>query len=255
MNAWKAYLEQLRSRLHHPENIGPDPVAFPRRFPPGPDREIAGYLAAAHALGRVETLSRTVAGLLAQLGPSLVEALGPVAERALACGVQRYYRFFQERQLGALLLGLQRALAEWGSLQEGLRGAGNFWQRVERWLLTLRRLCPHDPGLLIPLPRPDSPLKRPLLFLRWMVRQDEIDPGGWTVFGPEQLQVPLDTHLFSWARREGLISSPRPDRRAAEELTAFFRGLAAEDPCRYDFALARAGMLSHRGQSPGVTLY
>lgn len=208
----------------------------------------------AHAMGRVESIRSTLQAVLDELGPSPARSLlkGTML-RLPRAGRPRYYRFFTREMLASFLTGMARALQTWGSLEAGLLTEGDTWFRVDTWLDSLRKFCPTDPGMLLPRPNRYSPLKRPMLFLRWMVRRDAIDPGGWTRLRPSDLVVPLDTHLFRWGKDRGLITRGQPDRMAAQQLTEALRTIEPGDPCRYDFGLAQLGMHRHRGQKhPGI---
>ena len=61
---------------------------------------------------------------------------------------------------------------------------------------------PKRPGVCYFFPRPSagSACKRLNLFLRWMVRRDEVDLGVWTRVSPARLIVPLDTHVIRLGR-------------------------------------------------------
>ena len=101
---------------------------------------------------------------------------------------------------------------------------------------------------LVPDPGRGSACKRLLLYLRWMVRRDAVDPGGWERVPASKLVVPLDTHMFRLCRAMGLVARRHADARAALEATASFREIAPRDPARYDFALTRLGI------NPAVTV-
>jgi uncharacterized protein (TIGR02757 family) len=81
------------------------------------------------------------------------------------------------------------------------------------------------------------------MFLRWMVRRDVLDLGLWTRVSPADLIVPLDTHVFRISRFLGWTRRRQADWSAAEEVTAALRRHCPEDPVRYDFALARLGIV------------
>ena len=89
----------------------------------------------------------------------------------------------------------------------------------------------------------NSPYKRWNMYLRWMVRSDEIDPGGWTSLRPNQLIVPLDVHLHRVAIQFGLTQRKSADLKAAVEVTESLRRADPLDPLRFDFALTRPGIL------------
>jgi uncharacterized protein (TIGR02757 family) len=108
---------------------------------------------------------------------------------------------------------------------------------------------PKAPGAYYFWPRPatGSACKRTNLFLRWMVRRDAIDPGGWTSISPGQLIVPLDTHTIRMGRCLRLTRRASPGWKMAEEITAALRALDPGDPVRYDFALCHLSMMGACG--------
>lgn len=99
-------------------------------------------------------------------------------------------------------------------------------------------------SILLTSPARGSACKRMNLFLRWVVRPaDGIDLGLWTAFvSPARLMMPVDVHVLRAAKKLGLTRRPTPDLRAVREVTERLRKLSPADPCRYDFALVRAGI-------------
>jgi len=95
---------------------------------------------------------------------------------------------------------------------------------------------------LVPSPTGGSACKRLNLFLRWMVRSDEVDPGGWENVSASKLIVPVDTHMHKICHLLGLTTRRQADMRAATEITSAFRSIAPTDPVRYDFSLTRLGI-------------
>ena len=86
-----------------------------------------------------------------------------------------------------------------------------------------------------------SAMKRLNLFLRWMVRQDEVDPGGWRV-APRLLIVPLDVHMHRCARALGLTQRNAADMKTALDITRSLAKFCPEDPVKYDFCITRFGI-------------
>ena len=70
----------------------------------------------------------------------------------------------------------------------------------------------------------------------WMVRSDDIDPGGWENVPVSKLIVPVDTHMHKICQFLGLTTRKHADIRAAIEITKAFRTIAPADPVRYDFS-------------------
>lgn len=86
-----------------------------------------------------------------------------------------------------------------------------------------------------------SAMKRWMMYLRWMVRENELDMGLWDGIDPKDLIMPLDTHTFHVSRSLGLLSRKQCDLKAALELTERLREFDPLDPLKYDFALYRIG--------------
>ena len=96
---------------------------------------------------------------------------------------------------------------------------------------------------LVPHPAKGSACKRLHLYLRWMVRRDAVDPGGWNGVPTAKLIVPLDTHMHRIGLGLGLTARRQADMRTALEVTRGFARHAPHDPVRYDFALTRLPIL------------
>ena len=241
-----------------------DPVHIVRRFKAPEDREIVGFCAAGLAFGRVASVLQSIESLLAVIGPHparFVRDFDAARERdRLAPLVHRWIR---GRDLMALLLILQRMLRESGSIEAFfLEGDDPTQPHVgtaldsfsTRALATdLRaaygRRVPKQRGVTYFFPRPSagSACKRLNLFLRWMVRRDEIDLGVWTRLSPARLIVPLDTHVIRLGRCLRLTRYTSPGWKMASEITASLRNVDAQDPIRYDFALCHVGMMNACG--------
>lgn len=122
---------------------------------------------------------------------------------------------------------------------EGIRTLSLFF------LQTMEQKTPLTYGIKFLLGNPNaknSPYKRINLFLRWLVRCDNIDLGIWgDMISPRDLILPLDTHTFSVCRKLGIIKRKSYDLKSALEATIFFKKIHPHDPIRYDFALYRIG--------------
>src|SRR5690606_5367853 len=90
----------------------------------------------------------------------------------------------------------------------------------------------------------NSSAKRLMMFLRWMVRQDNkgVDFGLWKNIEQKYLTVPLDVHTGNISRRLELITRKQNDWKTVEEMDSALRKLNPEDPAKYDFALFGLGV-------------
>ena len=86
-----------------------------------------------------------------------------------------------------------------------------------------------------------SPYKRWNMYLRWMVRDDEIDFGLWKNVDTKDLIIPLDTHTFKVSQKLGLLTRKTYDLESAIQLTNKLKEFDKDDPVKYDFAIYRLG--------------
>ena len=253
-----AFLESAYAELNLPELIDPDPLAVVRSYPDVADREVAGLVASCLALGGAPLIVRASRAALAALGSHPAVFLAAASDRDLKAPLSGFrYRFFDGNDVAALLAAVRDARAEAGSLEDlflagddpadptVVTAADRFVAALESSPVGFARKDPAGPpwrSNLLPRPGRGSACKRLFLYLRWMVRRDAVDPGGWTRVSPARLVVPLDTHMGAACRRLGLLSRETTDLRAALEATQSLRAFRPEDPVRYDFALTRPGI-------------
>jgi uncharacterized protein (TIGR02757 family) len=86
-----------------------------------------------------------------------------------------------------------------------------------------------------------SPYKRYNMFLRWVVRSDNLDMGLWSKIDKKDLILPLDTHTFKVSQKLGLLGRKSYDLKSAILITEALKGFDKNDPIKYDFALYRIG--------------
>ena len=267
----REFCERAYALFHHPSYVSPDPLEVVREYPRLADREVMGLIASSLALGRVDGILRAIRFVAARLrdesaSPAAVVAGESPSGLRLRCEGFRY-RFFDAEQLYGLLLGIRSVLVRYGSMEacfgEAVSGFMSGGDRSEVAVAGLGRLVDAvstgsggrlDRSILLAHPLRESACKRLMLYLRWLVRRDEIDPGGWRVIGAESLLMPVDTHVLRVARALGFTTRSQATLSAAREITAAMRLMCPEDPVRYDFCLTRPGihpMLDERGWLAG----
>lgn len=231
----KRDLEALYERYHRIEYRVQDPVEVVWRYTDAQDREIAGLWAALFAWGRREVALRKVRALLEALGDSPAYAL----RSGLPLSVSWSHRTWSPADMQTLWDRLRQIYQREGNL------AGFFWKRRQDWesaIADFQRAIGGPPlhrhvGSL----RRGSASKRLLLWLRWMIRRDVIDPGPWEGFSLRILYAPVDVHVCTWAVHHALITTRAPAWRHVRLLTEIFRKIRPDDPLRYDFAIVTAG--------------
>ena len=163
------------------------------------DREIAGFCAAALAFGRVASVLASIATLF-RISATASGGVRPrVRSRRAAPGARAMvHRWTRGVDLAALLWILRQMLEQSGSVErffaEGSSEGTSSRRRARRFsrralALDMRRVygrVPKRAGVCYFFPRPSagSACKRLNLYLRWMVRRDEVDLGVWRAIRP-----------------------------------------------------------------------
>ncbi|MGC9196672.1 MAG: TIGR02757 family protein [Syntrophobacteraceae bacterium] len=241
-------LERLYCHYNSFEHIHPDPLEFVYLYGSKTDREITALIASALAYGRVRQILASVGSVLDIMGPSPSAFLQKNSPADLMEAFASFkHRFTTGEMLSSLLAGLAKLLDTYGSLEacfltgfdrkdpNVLPGLGAFVRKIEC-------ACGKKLPAFLPSPEAGSGCKRLNLFLRWMVRSDNVDPGTWQAVPASHLIVPLDTHMHRIAATLGLTDRKQTDIRCAIEITDAFAAIAPDDPVRYDFALTRFGI-------------
>jgi len=240
-----------------------DPIERVRAYPDPADREVAGFIAAGLAFGRVASILASIDAVLGVMGPSpaaFVRAFRPARHgTALVPFVHRWTR---GEDVIALVRVLQHMLRTSGTIEQFFLdgddpASEDIAPGLERFCARARAvpLRPSPRGATTPRgldgffaqPSGGSACKRLNLYLRWMVRRDAVDLGVWTRVSPARLVIPLDVHVVRVGQCLGLTRHRSPGWRMAASITAALRALDPADPVRYDFALCHLGMLGYCG--------
>ncbi len=145
-----------------------------------------------------------------------------------------------------LIVNIRKIIKKFGSLEkcfmEGF--SKNDENIIPAMIFFVNNLTTENtnPGHLVANPLKGSACKRMNLFLRWMIRKDSVDPGGWNGIPKSKLIVPLDTHMHKIALSLGMTNKKQANLRAAIEITEHFKIIMKDDPVRFDFALTRFGI-------------
>lgn len=244
----KAFLDGLYYVYQRRELINPDPLYFLYRYEDVRDREIAGLVASSLAYGRVAQIMKSVERVLSCLSDEPYKFLVNNDESDIVPESFKH-RFTTGEDMNNLLRNVRGILREHGTVEEFLReclrnSEGEIFSALDEFSGRLSRNRKPGSFPLITAPKDGSACKRLFLFLKWMVRSDEVDPGGWEVIRPSDLVVPTDTHMHKISMKLGFTRRKSADLRCAVEITEGFRGVCPEDPARYDFVLTRFGIRS-----------
>lgn len=217
----------------------PDPLMIARGF----GDECNALTCALFAYGNV----RAIVGFLQSLDVGLID----LDEESIIAAVDgKYYRFQNTNDIAQWFITLRR-LKLYGGVEKAFGVGyekGGVLEGIDSLIEILYELNPYRSKgytFLIgkPIKKSSSPsaMKRIFMYLRWMVRHDNLDMGLWSAITPSELIMPLDTHTFTIATKLGLLTRKQCDLKAALELTENLREFDPHDPVKYDFALYRLG--------------
>jgi uncharacterized protein (TIGR02757 family) len=218
----------------------PDPVLVAQRY-----REPFSALACAlFAYGRADLIVR----FLDSLDFSLIDADETDIRSAFS---EHYYRFQNAEDIAEFFITLRRLKSEADMealFTDAYRRNGSVIEGMNALIETMHALNDYESRgyrFLVGSPaakfKGGAPMKRWMMFLRWMVRDDAIDFGLWKGVDKADLLMPLDTHTFNVSRKLGLLQRRTYDLQAVVELTETLRTFDPADPVKYDFALYRLG--------------
>jgi len=218
----------------------PDPLLVARKY----KQDDIALICALFAYGN----ARQIVKFLNSLNFGLLNEDDEIVKIELS---NHYYRFQKSEDVIAIFIALKR-LKESKSLEEiftiGYKEKSSVMDGINSVINEIHKAYPHDTqGYNFLIGKPFEKLsgsgayKRWHMFLRWMVRKDELDMGLWKNIDKKDLIMPLDTHTFNVALKLGLLKRKTYDLKAAIELTNTLQKFDKDDPVRYDFALYRIG--------------
>jgi uncharacterized protein (TIGR02757 family) len=234
--------KEVKTRNSHTElsNDKPDPLLIASKYQ---DESIA-LICALFAYGNAGQIVK----FLSSLDFSLLNESEESIKKALS---SHYYRFQKSDDVIAIFIAMKR-LKEMDSIEnifyEGYKKENNILDGLWNFIKTIQNIYLRDTQgynfLIGSLPKrvnSAGTYKRYMMYLRWMVRKDELDLGLWSKIDKKDLLMPLDTHTFKMSQKLGLLKRKSYDMKAAIELTDKFREWDKNDPIKYDFALYRIG--------------
>ncbi|MCD4708558.1 MAG: TIGR02757 family protein [Candidatus Sabulitectum sp.] len=242
-------LEEIYTRYNKREFVHPDPLEFLYRYANIEDREIAGLVASGLAYGRVNLILKSTGTVLDLLGSSPSEFLTSCEITSIEEGLENFkHRFTAGREMTAFLVSISSLQKEYGPIGNYFASLMQTMPYIEALdafaaeVVTRMEKLNCSSGHLLPRPSRGSACKRLHLFMRWMVRHDDVDPGGWYMISASELIVPVDVHMHRVGIQLGFTKRKVADGKTAKEITDGFRMVSSDDPVKYDFALTRYGI-------------
>jgi len=260
----KSKLDALYRSFNFKARASHDPISIPMRYKRPRDIEVSAFIAAAYAYGRVDLFLPVLERIASKMGKSPHSF---VMEFEIQKHARLFddivYRFNKPVDLVGLMYALSQVLKRHGSLEKvfmahSSKGDHDIGPGLTGLMAELKQAGqgafrgsrkPEGFNHYFPSPATGGAAKRGALFMRWMVRDRDIDFGIWKGISPSQLVIPLDVHIARVSRCLGLTSRKSNDWKTALEITASLRRLDPRDPMKYDFALCHRGISGLCGPS------
>lgn len=238
----KDAFERLYTVYNKRENVINDPIKYLYKYDCIKDREIVGLIASSLAYGRVAQIQRSVEKILDRIeSPFNFITKTPDEEKAKLFKDFKH-RFTTSQELILFFEGIRNTIDKFGSLEKCfISGYHHIDQNIYPAMLAFSsELLNNSPcrNSLMPDPSKKSAFKRLNLFLRWMIRKDNIDPGGWNGIPASKLLYPLDTHIHKLGLALKITEKKQSTIAASMEITEAFKIISPDDPVKYDFPLA-----------------
>ncbi len=237
----KDFLDYIFEKFNKKEYIEKDPIKYVYVFNTPDDMEIMGLIASSLSLGRIDQIFKAMDKLLMVVGEKPNEFFRE--EKNFHQLFKNFsYRFFKNEDMERLFKRISEIIKKHGRLKNFFLSHWNSEKNMKNSLHNFVSEIGIKNSFLLPDPFDGSPCKRLNMFMRWMVRKDNVDTGLWSEIGTSSLIIPLDTHISRIGRILGFTKRKSNDWKTAEEITNSLREYDPIDPLRYDFSLCRADM-------------
>jgi len=262
---------QYYERFHDPKYLTWDPLSVVHRYKGHADLELISLISALFAFGGVKQIMASVEKVIVcmrgdheSISALLLDSNDEIelAKHLLEKLHGFRHRIYIDRDLVLLLLLYRRSLLAYGSLGAHFKRFHSLEaETIELGLSELirdlkksQKEIKFKPGShfkhMLNSPEQKSTCKRWVMYLKWMIRADDgIDLGLWSRVGvarPDQLVIPLDTHLTSISKRLRLTQKKTANWATALEVTRKLKKIDPMDPTKFDFSLCRWGMFEYR---------
>jgi uncharacterized protein (TIGR02757 family) len=234
--------------------LEPDPLQFLHLFKDEKDIELVGLIASIFAYGNVKQIENTLKKLMIIFNGRPYRFIRKLNSENLKKLNGIKHRFYSEDDVKKLLIILIKEIKNYKSIKQIFlqgynisdenvkNGISNFSNHFINSFIETFGEVSDGIKFMFPLPEKGSACKRMNLFLRWMIRKDELDFGLWKEIPASKLVIPVDTHIARISRKLNLTKRKNADWKMAEEITGKLKRFNPEDPVKYDFAICHIGI-------------
>ncbi len=244
-------------RAFDKSQISPDPLQFLHLFTKEEDIEVVGFIASIFSYGNVTQIINTLNKILIISNSKPYDFVANFYKESNKIKLKGLkHRFYTDEDIQNFFTSLNRIYKQKSSLKDlflenfnatdknikkGLSlFSKNFIDEIR--IRTKSKKVSLGVRFMFPLPELGSACKRMNLFLRWMVRKDDLDFGLWNEISTDKLVIPVDTHIARICKSLKLTTYKNVSWKMAEEITENLKKFDPVDPVKYDFAICHIGM-------------
>lgn len=190
--------------------ISPDPLQFLHLYNDEKDIEVMGFIASIFAYGNVNQIINTLNKFVDISDNQPYKFTASFSSHKKDKRIKSlYHRFYSTEDIINLFFALEKIYDEYGllknlflkfynpddnNIKNVLSGfSHHFVNEIKK--TTHKNELSIGTRFMFPLPELGSACKRNNLFLRWMIRKDELDFGLWKEIPKSKLIIPVDTHI------------------------------------------------------------
>jgi uncharacterized protein (TIGR02757 family) len=237
--------------------ISPDPLQFLHLYKDEKDIELIGFISSIFAYGNVNQIINTLNSITSRMGEHPYSFICNLDKKLL----KKYFgetvhRFYTPEDIQKLFFVLNITLKKEGSLKNLFLKIYPEHQSEKNLKIPLSKFSSYflrrvfsEGGkvtrgyrFMFADPLTGSACKRMNLFLRWMIRKDDLDFGFWNEIPTDKLIIPVDTHVAKICKLLKLTKRKNLSWKMAEEITENLKEFDPVDPVKYDFAICHIGM-------------
>jgi uncharacterized protein (TIGR02757 family) len=236
--------------------LSPDPLQFLHFYKNDLDIEVMGLIASIFSFGNMKQIINSLEKIRSIVGENPHKYIINFSTKNYENFQNLKHRFYKESDILNLFLALRRVYVTQGSLKNlfltfydssepKLKNAiskfsDHFLNEIKKQ--THSNNASRGIQFMFSKLEKGSACKRMNLFLRWMVRKDELDFGLWKEIPTSKLIIPVDTHIAKICKSLKLTKRKNVSWKMAEEITENLKKYDSFDPVKYDFALCHIGM-------------
>ena len=244
-NDLKNFLDEMYTKYNTNSFIEKDPIQIPHKYSYKEDIEISAFLTSIISWGNRKMIINNANKIMKIMGNSPYDFINNANEKQID-RISFVHRTFNSYDLKFFIYSLKNIYLKYGGLEKVFllkKNEDKMFESINRFREIFFSID-HPKRTLKHISNPikKSSCKRINMFIRWMVRDCNVDFGLWKSIPKSKLSCPLDTHTLRISQKLGLVKRKTNDLLTLNQLDKTLRSFDKEDPVKYDFALFGLGV-------------